>query len=142
MKKNSTNSSDIRWQQRFSNYKKALNSLKEFIDKGNLSKLEKQGLVKAFEYTYELGWNTLKDYLEYQGDSSLTGSRDTIKKAFLSGLIEDGDVWIEMLESRNKTSHVYNEETAEEICGAIIKKYYAAFIKLHEKMKKYISLKI
>ena len=57
---------DIRWQQRFANYKKALAQLKKFIDKGELSDLEKQGLVKAFEYTYELSWNTLKDYLFYQ----------------------------------------------------------------------------
>jgi len=58
---------DIRWEQRFSNYQKALAQLQKFIDKGRLSELEKQGLVKAFEYTYELAWNTLKDFLEYQG---------------------------------------------------------------------------
>ena len=61
------NNPDIRWQQRFSNYKKALAQLSQFIVKGNLSRLEEQGLIKAFEYTFELAWNVIKDYYEYQG---------------------------------------------------------------------------
>ncbi|MEL6815037.1 MAG: nucleotidyltransferase substrate binding protein, partial [Cyanobacteria bacterium J06598_3] len=70
---------DIRWQQRFSSYQKALAQLTEFIDKGNLNKLEEQGLIKAFEYTYELAWNTLEEYLSYQGIQDITGSRDAFR---------------------------------------------------------------
>lgn len=104
-------SHDIRWEQRFSNYKKAYAQLQKFLEKAELSELEKQGLIKAFEYTYELAWNSLKDFLEYNGQNDIFGSRDTIRKAFQLNLIEDGDKWMEMLQSRNKTSHTYNEET-------------------------------
>jgi nucleotidyltransferase substrate binding protein (TIGR01987 family) len=85
---------DIRWEQRYGNFKKALRQLQKFIDKGELSELEKQGLVKAFEYTYELAWNTLKDFLEYQGQTDIYGSRDVIRQSFSLQLIEDGDGWI------------------------------------------------
>ncbi len=128
---------DIRWEQRFSNYRKALGQLKRFIDKGEqeeLSVLEKQGLVKAFEYTYELAWTTLKDFLEFQGQKDLYGSRDATRKAFALGLIEDGDGWMDMLQSRNLTSHTYNEEVAEEICRAVVGIYSPLFRKLEAKL--------
>ena len=126
---------DIRWKQRFNNYIKALNQLTKFIDKNILNDLEMQGLIKAFEYTYELAWNTMKDFLEYQGETDIYGSRDTIRKAFNIGLIEDGEGWMDMLESRNRTSHTYNEETAEEICLEIQQSYYSFFQKLKDKME-------
>ena len=72
---------DIRWVQRFRNFNKAFGQLKKFIDKKNLNELEEQGLIKSFEYTYELGWNTLKDYLECQGYNEINGSRDAIKRS-------------------------------------------------------------
>ena len=125
---------DIRWLQRFANYEKALNQLQKFVDKGELSELEEQGLVKSFEYTYELAWNTIKDFLEYQGETEIFGSRDTIRKAFSIGLIEDGEGWMDMLASRNKTSHTYNEETAAEICRAILSQYHPLFIKLQHRL--------
>ncbi len=96
---------DIRWKQRFSNYEKALNRLQKFIDKGELSELEERGSIKAFEYTYELAWNTLKDFLEFSGHSDIYGSRDAIKKAFQLGIIEDGEGWMDMLKSRNRRSY-------------------------------------
>ena len=134
-KKMNTENKDIRWKQRFSNYIKALNQLTKFIDKNILNELEMQGLIKAFEYTYELAWNTMKDFLEYQGETDIYGSRDTIRKAFNIGLIEDGEGWMDMLESRNRTSHTYNEETAEEICLEIQQSYYSFFQKLKDKME-------
>jgi nucleotidyltransferase substrate binding protein (TIGR01987 family) len=130
---------DIRWKQRFSNYQKALNQLQKFIDKGELSELEEQGLIKSFEYTYELAWNTLKDFLEFKGQSDIFGSRDAIRKAFQLGIIEDGEGWMDMLKSRNKTSHTYNEETAKEISKAVITFYYKLFKKLNEKLEKFNS---
>lgn len=124
---------DIRWLQRFANYEKALAQLQKFVDKGELSELEEQGLVKSFEYTYELAWNTIKDFLEYQGETEIYGSRDTIRKAFTLGLIENGEGWMDMLSSRNKTSHTYNKETATEICQAILTGYHPLFLKLRDK---------
>src|ERR1700761_4630410 len=106
---------DIRWEQRFANYRKALTQLTKFIDKGDLTDLEEQGIIKAFEYTYELAWNTLKDYLEYQGILDITGSRDALREAFKANLITDGDTWMEMIKSRDLTAHTYNEDTADEI---------------------------
>lgn len=91
-------SQDIRWKQRFSNYQKALSQLKEFIDKRNLSKLETQGLLKSFEYTYELAWNTMKDFYESQGESNIQGSRNAIRLAFKRGLILDGENWMNMIQ--------------------------------------------
>ena len=126
---------DIRWEQRFSNYQKALNQLQKFIDKGDLSILEKQGLVKAFEYTFELAWTTLKDFLEYNGHTDIFGSRDAIRKSFGLGILSDGEKWMDMLMSRNKTSHTYNEETANEICLAVINDYYPLFKKLKVKLE-------
>ena len=125
---------DIRWEQRFVNYQKALSQLQKFIDKGELSELEEQGLVKAFEYTYELAWTTLKDFLEYRGQTDIYGSRDAIRKAFQLDLIDDGESWMDMLKSRNKTSHTYNKETAEEICQEVKDMYYSLFQKLETRL--------
>lgn len=126
---------DIRWKQRFSNYRKALGQLQKFIDKGDLSELEKQGIIKAFEYTYELAWNTMKDFLLYRGQSDIYGSRDAIRKAFTAGLVSDGDGWMDMLQSRNKTSHTYNEETVEEITAAVTTRYYPLFKQFEKKLE-------
>lgn len=124
---------DIRWQQRFSNYQKALAQLREFMAEPTLNKLEEQGLIKAFEYTYELAWNTLKDFLEYQGVAEIVGSRDAFRKAFSEGMVRDGHVWMRMIESRNRTTHTYNEATAKEIVEEVRKLFYPAFCEL-EKM--------
>lgn len=130
---------DIRWKQRYSSYQKALSQLQKFVDKGELSELEEQGLIKAFEYTHELAWNTLKDFLEFQGQSGIFGSRDTIQKAFQLNLIEDGEGWMDMLKSRNRTSHTYNQETAREISQAVITLYFPLFQKLNNKLKTLVS---
>jgi len=125
---------DIRWQQRFANFNKALSQLRKFITKEDLSELEEQGLIQSFEYTYELAWNVLKDFLEYQGQTEIYGSRDTIRKAFQAGLITDGEGWMDMYVSRTKTSHTYNEKTAREVVNAIKSGYYDLFEKLEKKM--------
>lgn len=126
---------DIRWKQRFFNFNKALTQLQKFIDKGELSELEAQGLVKAFEYTYELAWNTIKDFLEFSGQSDIYGSRDAIRKGFQLGLITDGEGWMDMLKSRNQTSHTYNEDTARQINNAVVSRYYGLFIRLRTKFE-------
>ncbi|WP_423149139.1 nucleotidyltransferase substrate binding protein [Rubrolithibacter danxiaensis] len=126
---------DIRWVQRFSNYKKALSQLKKFIDKGELNELEEQGLIQAFEYTFELAWNTLKDFLQASGNKNIFGSRDAIREAFKADLLEDGEGWMEMYKDRNRTSHTYNEETAAEIAEATVFRYFDLFVILEEKME-------
>lgn len=126
---------DIRWQQRFSNYQKALAQMKEFFEQPQLNRREEQGLVKAFEYTYELAWNTLKDFLEYQGIGEIVGSRDAFRKAFSEGVVPDGHVWMRMIGSRNKTTHTYNEETAKEIVESIQAEYFPAFCELERTLR-------
>lgn len=130
---------DVRWRQRFDNFLKALAQLQKFIDKKELSELEQQGLIKSFEYTYELAWTTLKDYLEFQGETELLGSRDCIRKSFQIGLISDGETWMDMLKSRNKTSHTYNQETADEITTAVFDVYHPLFINFRDKMTRLIE---
>lgn len=103
----------------------------------NLNELEEQGLIQAFEYTHELAWNTIKDFLESRGDKEIYGSKDATREAFRLGLIENGEIWMNMIVSRNLTSHTYNEETAKEIVDNIQKKYHAEFITLQ---KKFLSL--
>ena len=126
---------DIRWIQRFNNFSKALSQLTKFIEKGNLNDLEKQGLIQAFEYTYELAWNSIKDYFEAQGEVNILGSRDAFRMAFKRGLIEDGKIWMAMIESRIATSHTYNEDVAAQIANDTKNLYYGEFVKLYEKLK-------
>ena len=130
---------DIRWIQRFRNFNKAFSQLKKFIDKKNLNELEEQGLIKSFEYTYELSWNTLKDYFEYQGNHELNGSRDAINEAFKTGLIKDGDGWMNMFKDRNRTSHTYNESTASEIVSNIFERYFQLFSALKLEMESHLE---
>ncbi|HAN17861.1 MAG: nucleotidyltransferase [Bacteroidetes bacterium GWC2_33_15] len=118
---------DIRWKQRFSNYKKALSQLERFVNKKDLSEMEQQGLIQSFEYVFELGWNVLKDFLENNGQENIYGSRDTIRLAFKLGLIENGDGWMNMLKSRVKTTHTYNEDTANEVSQEIVTGYFELF---------------
>lgn len=126
---------DIRWQQRFSNLKKAFGQFEKFMVKPELSELEEQGLIKAFEYTYELAWTTLQDFLKYRGQVDIYGSRDVFRKSFQLGLLADGELWMDMLKSRNATSHTYNRETAREICRAVKENYYPAFTALIQKLQ-------
>jgi nucleotidyltransferase substrate binding protein (TIGR01987 family) len=133
---------DIRWIQRFHHFNKALSQLKEAVvlaQKRPLSKLEEQGLIQAFEFTHELAWNTLKDFLEERGVQDLYGSRDVTRQAFKTGLIQNGEVWMNMIQSRNLTSHTYDEATAAQIASAIRTAYFSEFEKLQiklEEMKK------
>lgn len=128
---------DIRWKQRFSNLEKAFGQLTEFIGKGELNKFEVQGLIQCFEYTFELGWKVMKDYLENEG-YILTTPRETIKTAFSSNLIEDGAIWLDALEKRNLMSHTYEESVALSVSESIKSKYYFMIQKLFLKLKEEI----
>jgi nucleotidyltransferase substrate binding protein (TIGR01987 family) len=128
------------WQQRFANYKKALAQLKEAVvlsQQRALSKLEKQGVIQAFEFTHELAWNVLKDFLQDQGNQDIKGSKDATREAFKVGLIADGERWMAMIQSRNASSHTYDEQTAERLVTAIINAYFPLFEVLQTDMEKY-----
>ena len=126
---------DVRWKQRFQNFKKAFFQLEKAVNTPDLNELERQGLIKAFEFTYELAWTTLKDYLVEMGYSDLIGSKDSIRQAFQSGLISDGETWMDMIKSRNLTAHTYNQDTAESIEEDVINQYYPLFKKLIAKLE-------
>jgi nucleotidyltransferase substrate binding protein (TIGR01987 family) len=135
---------DIRWIQRLNNFKKALSNLTEAVDLAEtreLSKLEKQGLIQAFEFTHELAWNTIKDFYQSLGEVNIQGSRDAFRLAFNRGLIEDGDVFMKSIQSRQLSVHTYNEDSAEEIMQDVIRYYHKAFVALAEKLEKEVEKK-
>ena len=126
---------DIKWIQRFRNYQRALKQLSDAINlsqQRELSLLEKQGLIQAFEFTHELAWNTLKDYLEYQGYQDIKGSRDTIRESFKIGLIKDGQTWMETIQARNITSHAYDEALVQKAFETIVDSYIVLFNELFD----------
>jgi nucleotidyltransferase substrate binding protein (TIGR01987 family) len=126
---------DVRWKHRFQNLKKAFIQLEKTVNTPDLNELERQGLIKAFEFTYELAWTTLKDFLVEKGYTDLIWSKDTIRQSFQSGLISDGDIWMDMIKSRNLTAHTYNQDTAESIEEDVINQYYPLFKKLIAKLE-------
>ena len=131
---------DLRWIQRFNNYKKALSQLERFLTKEKLNELEEQGLIQAFKNTHELAWNVLRDYLREQGHINLHGSRDATREAFKLELIQDGDTWMDMINDRNRTSHTYNQITANEIAKNIRTRFFSLFLALRNTMEKLIHV--
>lgn len=143
---------DIRWKQRFSNFVKALGKLAQAVEyiKNNkidedkpvdnadfpvLDEIIKEGLIQRFEYTHELAWNVMKDYAGYQGNTNVGCTRDATREAFQLQLIADSKMWMDMIGSRNKTSHTYNEEIAVEIYSKILHEYYPAFLAFERNME-------
>jgi nucleotidyltransferase substrate binding protein (TIGR01987 family) len=136
-----TPDADIRWQQRLDNYGRALLQLQSAVQLSQtreLSELEQQGMVQAFEFTHELAWKVMKDYFAYQGQTGLMGSRDATRAAFAVQLIEDGEGWMEMIASRNQSSHTYNRATAQALVARITGRYadlFAAFARRMEGLR-------
>ena len=122
---------DIRWRQRFNSYIKALRLFDEILEiekKRELSKTERLGMIQAFEITYELSWNLLKDYLVESGIMVQPQlPKQFFQEAFKRELITHGEVWIDMVTQRNKTSHVYDEDLAKAVKETILKEFYPAF---------------
>jgi nucleotidyltransferase substrate binding protein (TIGR01987 family) len=115
---------DIRWQQRLQNFEKSMQLLEKAMDIDRPDIIQKAGLIQFFEMSFELAWNTMKDYLEEQGFQEIRSPRDTIKKAFETGLIKNGQLWLESLQDRNNTSHAYDEKAAETIVTEICNSYF------------------
>lgn len=130
---------DIRWIQRFSNYRRALAKFNQAVeivsdqmDWGeDVDDLLEEGLIQRFEYTHELAWKVMKDYAEYQGYTNIQGSRDAFRKALEMGIIDD-ERWMESIKDRNLTSHNYDDETAQNVLTAIIE-VYAPLLNAFEK---------
>lgn len=127
-------SEDIRWKQRFQNFDRAFVLLRQaFEDKRELSMLEKEGVIQRFEYSYELAWKTLKDYLEASGVViNPVTPRQVLKEAFAAKIITDGQVWINMLDNRNLLSHTYDLSVFEQAVKAIAEHYLPAMAQLHK----------
>jgi nucleotidyltransferase substrate binding protein (TIGR01987 family) len=124
---------EIRWKQRFENFQRALQILHRAVElaaQRELSELEQQGLVHIFEFTHELAWNVLKDYLDEQGITGIIGSKNATRSGVKNGLLADGEAWIEMIRARNLSSHTYNLETAAEIADMILTRFYPAFMQM------------
>jgi nucleotidyltransferase substrate binding protein (TIGR01987 family) len=128
-------SEDIRWKQRFDNFLRALQTMRqaaELSSQRRLSELEKQGLVQGFEFTHELSWKVLKDYLEAQGVTGIIGSKNAVRSAFKNDLINEADAetLMDMIRARNLSSHTYNQDTAEEIVDAVLNRFHPVFEQL------------
>jgi len=133
-----------RWVLRFSNFRKALAKLSEAVafaarsdvPSGRVSgEILKEGIIQRFEYTHELAWNVMKDYAEFQGNASVGGSRDATREAFRLNLVEDGSLWMEMIASRNRSTHTYHQDTADEIYSKIVSAYHPAFLAFEARME-------
>ena len=126
---------DIRWKQRFQNFDRAFVLLRDALENGpdSLNQLEKEGVIQRFEFSFELAWKTLKDYMEQDGFVFATITpRQVIKDAFAAKILDDGQVWIDMLDHRNLLSHTYNLVKFEEAVKAVHDRYLNAFDQLHE----------
>ena len=124
----------IRWRQRFENLSKAYSLLSEAAQATELSRLEQEGLIKRFEYTFELAWKTAKDYLEAKG-VSVTYPRDVLKQAFQSGLVRDGEAWLEMLDIRDNFADLYEDEPLREAVEGIRERFFPSIRDLVEGLR-------
>ena len=132
----------IRWIQRFNNFKLAFTQLNDAVmlsKDRELSLLEKQGMIQAFEYTHELAWNVMNDFFEHQGATNIRGSRDATREAFQNRLIEDGEAWMQMIMARNLTSHAYDQINAEQALAEIQNSYHEQFLKFQQTMAELVK---
>jgi nucleotidyltransferase substrate binding protein (TIGR01987 family) len=129
---------DVRWKQRFQNFSKSLKHLSNALQINEPDIIQKAGIVQFFEMSYELAWNTMKDYLQEQGFSDIKSPRAAIKKGFEIGLLINGQEWMELLTDRNLTAHTYDEEKATEVEKLIRNKYFGLLTDLYENLEKFL----
>jgi nucleotidyltransferase substrate binding protein (TIGR01987 family) len=125
-----------RWQERLGEFEKAVKRLEESLGKKKFTDLEKDGIIQRFEFSFELAWKTLKDYLQDQGFSDAVSPKKSLKQAFANNLFDKGDLWIEMLEDRNRLSHLYDQKMSESFFNNIKNKYSTALRDLIKTLKK------
>lgn len=124
-----------RLKEKFAEYKKAVNKLKEALEEDASNPLLYDGVMQRFEFTYELAWKLMKLYLESEGIVTVNSPRLAFKEAFATGIIIEGETWIDMINARNLTVHIYNEQMAKEIYDKVKDKYYPAFVAFASKME-------
>lgn len=127
----------IRWQQRFQNYEKAFLVLKDALERTGKEpedRLLQAGCLQVYEFTVELAWKTLKDYLEEKGIVALNPT-DAIRHAFQQGFVQNAELWMEALKARNLTSHAYNQAVADEISAKIREHYFALLTSFYDFFK-------
>ncbi len=126
---------DIRWKQRFQNFEKAFLFLQQATERKALDPLQAVGLIQSFEFTFELAWKTLKDYLEAMG-LPLKFPREVIKTAFQNELIKNGTLWLEMLEKRNELTHTYDQAHTDKAVNIIRDSYFPAIKQVYDVIAK------
>ena len=126
---------DIRWIQRFKNFDKAIFHLENALQIINPDITQKAGIIQFFEISFELAWNMIKDYLEDQGFTDIKSPRTALKKAFEIGVIENGHDWMDLLQDRNLTAHIYDEQKATEMELLIKHKYFPILKALQNSFK-------
>jgi nucleotidyltransferase substrate binding protein (TIGR01987 family) len=131
---------DVRWKQRFENFERAFSQFKQAIDKQDEESVSliKDGTIHRFKVTHELAWKVLKDFLEYEGHQNINGSRSAIRVAFNIDLLADGQVWMNMIDSRNRTVHTYHEKILEQEFHLVVSDYYPAFVQFQQRMHDFL----
>jgi len=124
---------DRRWRQRFANFERSYQLLRQYKDKGADSELERAGVIQFFEMSFELAWKLMKDYLESQ-QLYVNSPREAIKQSFQIGLIDNGHVWIDALSDRNRTVHTYDENLAKQMIKDIEEKYFPELDRLYKRL--------
>lgn len=137
-------SPDICWIQRLEKFQCASAFLQRGIGRSqtrSLSELEQLGLIQAFEFTHELSWLLIRDFLVDQGVAGISGSRDAVREAVARQLLPqvEESVWMAMIRSRNLTSHTYNPAVAREIAELIVDRYGPVFKQLADLMQRRVS---
>lgn len=131
---------DIRWKQRFANFERAIARFTEIVNqaKSGLTDIEKEGLIQRFEFSHELAWKVMKDFLTFEGIQNIIGSRTAVREAFNKAIIEDGQIWMDMIDSRYETVHTYNDDVLEKQFNKIVNIYHPEFLKFEQKMKSFL----
>lgn len=130
---------DIRWKQRFENFSDAFKHLKYAVEEvKNPNDLEKEGTIQRFEFTHELAWKVMKDFLKDKGIQGIIGSKDATRLAFQNEIITNGQIWMDMIESRNKTVHTYLDEILEREYLLIKESYFPLISAFYDKMKTFL----
>jgi len=137
---------DVRWKQRFANYKKAHDRFKRAADfferktgESAEADIAMEALIKCFEFTFELAWQSMKDFISYKGYvKEIYGSRDSIRAALQFDLINNGQMWMDMVDDRNRAAHAYDETNANDLVGRIAVCYSGEFEKFEEKMEAFL----
>lgn len=124
-------------EEKYAKLTQAVLRLKDAIEDYQKENLEsiRDGAIQRFEFCTELTWKTVREYLLDQGYVEINSPKSVMRQAYADGIIDDEQSWIELLNDRNSTSHIYDEETAVQIYKKISEKYYPMFCQVAEKIK-------